>query len=106
MQKTEVFDIFNTILGPILAIFGPIKWGQFLWADFFLQKMIGAMLLARFGASLMQKTEVLISLTPFWGPIWPFLAILLPKKWVQFFWAHFLAKNRLGPYSREDLGLV
>jgi hypothetical protein len=47
MQKTEVFDIMNIFIGPfwpILAIFGPIKWGQFFWADFLGKKMIGTML--------------------------------------------------------------
>jgi hypothetical protein len=37
MQKTEVFDIINIFMGPfgpILAIFGPKKWGQFFGADF------------------------------------------------------------------------
>jgi hypothetical protein len=37
MQKTEVFDIINIFMGPfwlILALFGPIKWCQFFWADF------------------------------------------------------------------------
>jgi hypothetical protein len=48
----------------------------------------------------------LISKTSFlghFGRFWPFLG---PKKWIQFFLANFLAKNRLGPYSREGLGLV
>jgi hypothetical protein len=47
MQKTEVFDIINISLGPfwpILAILGPIKWCQFFWADFFIQKLLGAIL--------------------------------------------------------------
>jgi hypothetical protein len=54
----------------------------------------------------MQKTEVYDIINTFMGPFRLILAIFWPKKWGQLFGAYFLAKNRLGPYFREDLGLV
>jgi hypothetical protein len=54
----------------------------------------------------MQKTEVFDIINIFLGPLWPILAICGPKKWGLFLWADFLAKKRLEPYSRENMGLV
>jgi hypothetical protein len=42
--------------------------------------MIGAMLLVRFGASVMQKTENFEIINIFLQPFGPFLAIFGPKK--------------------------
>jgi hypothetical protein len=54
----------------------------------------------------MQKTEGFDIIIIFVGPFWPIWAIFGPKKWVQFLGADFLAKNQLGPFSRENFGLV
>jgi hypothetical protein len=54
----------------------------------------------------MQKTEAFDIINIFLRRFWPIVAIFLPIKWDEFFRADFLAKNRLGPYSKEDLGLV
>jgi hypothetical protein len=44
----------------------------------------------------MQKTEVFGIINIFTVPFWPILAIFVPKKWGQFFWANFLEKNDWG----------
>jgi hypothetical protein len=60
---------------------------------FFGQKPIGAILYGRFGASVMQKTEVFDIINLFIGPLWPILVIFGPKKWGQFFGPIILLKN-------------
>jgi hypothetical protein len=54
----------------------------------------------------MQKTEVVDIIYIFIGQFWLIFGHSGPKNRSQFFRADFFAKNRLEPYSREDLGLV
>jgi hypothetical protein len=52
MQKTEVFDIINIFIGPflpILANFGPTKWGQFFGLIFWQKNDRGHALGKNFG---------------------------------------------------------
>jgi hypothetical protein len=92
--------------GHFWPFFGLKSGVNFLGLFFWLKTDYGLTLGKVWGASVMQKTDVFDIINIFSGPFWLILPIFGPTKWGQFVGADFLAKNRLGQYSREDLGLV